>query len=250
MTTNRVSNAAPPKAASAQGPSAKNSDAASRFRESLAKAKSPAKEGANRKKPEARGAPEPRAEPFELRAEAMLVVTPYGISGGQSLARTHSTQAHVRTATQATAQSEQAERDGALAIENVRVGRAGDTVRGHATVGQGEHQGVELRAVEKNGRIEVELRAADSDAAQRLRGELASMRESLEHQGIERVSVSVVDASSEARGFSQGQSQRDPERRSSDDEPGDLRSEPARGRASSVERGRGDEVRDERDYLL
>lgn len=81
-----------------------------------------------------------------------------------------------------------------LAIEGVQVGRAGETVRVHATLSEGAHRGVELRAVTRDGKVEVELRAQDATAADRLRAELGSLRETLAEQGLERVDVRVVEA--------------------------------------------------------
>lgn len=86
-----------------------------------------------------------------------------------------------------------------LAVEQVRVGRAGDTVRVHATLGEGAHKGVELRAVERNGKIEVELVAQDSVGAERLRSEMTGLRDTLDASGNDRVAVSVVDASASSR---------------------------------------------------
>jgi len=162
----------------------------------------------------------------------------------------------------ATESAERSQRDAELGIENVRVGRAGETVRVHATVSHGEHQGVELRAVSKDGRVEVELRAADSEAAQRLRAEMGSLRESLDAQGIERVRVSVVDATSESRGAggeqSEGhrQEQRERERHREGERARDARSGAGAGSPSAVERanasdeGAQSELRDAREYLL
>ncbi len=251
--TSRVSPPPAPKAASAQSPAQKpHANAAERFRESLAKAKSPNKPSAPRKQAaeaEPHGAT-PAALPYELRPDGTLVVTPYSVSSAAARAPSHATHAKVHSASVATAAIEQSQRDADLPIENVRVGRAGDTVRVHATVGQGEHQGVELRAVSRDGRVEVELRAGDTDAAQRLRSELASLRDSLETQGIERVSVTVVDASAESRGSSQPDSQR--ERRGREDEtqehPDALGA--IEQRNNTRERQDPRDERDERDYLL
>lgn len=77
-------------------------------------------------------------------------------------------------------------------LQNVKVGQAGGVVRLHATLGEGQHRGVELRAVEKHGKVQVELLAQDPDAARRLRADLGEIREILSQRGLEGVDVSVV----------------------------------------------------------
>lgn len=276
--TNGVSNAPPPKGPSAQGQSARNPHeravAADRFKASLGNARPAAKPSANgrsgpSKAPRAEKSEEP--SPFEVRADGLLVVAPYAFSpaiAGSGAHAIHGKVQRAQAAARATELAEQAQRDVELGVENVRVGRAGETVRVHATVSRGEHQGVELRAVSKDGRVEVELRATDHEAAQRLRAEMGSLRSSLDSQGIDRVNVNVVDASSEGRGASgehsnegRQQEQRERQRAShSQDEPlsaGRASRGASRGEASD-QRDESDprdprelrEIQDDRDYLL
>jgi hypothetical protein len=267
--TNGVSSAPPPKGPSAQGPSTHNAseraNAADRFRAALGNAKSSAKPPPNRRPTDHREARAKRApHPLELeqRPEGLVVIGSYpypfsptptaGAHAGHAIAaKVHRAQ----IAAAATESAERSQREEALAIENVRVGRAGETVRVHATVSHGEHQGVELRAVSKDGRVEVELRAADSDAAQRLRAEMGSLRDALDAQGIERVRVSVVDASGESRGagreHSEGQRQEQRERERASAQDRGERAEGAGG-AGAVNESDDEqrELRDAREYLL
>lgn len=273
--TNGVSSAPPPKGPSAQGQSARNPHeravAADRFKASLGNARPAAKPSANGRsgpsKTESRGAKTEEPSPFEVRPDGLLVVAPYAFSpaiAGSGAHAIHGKVQRAQAAASATELAEQAQRDVELGVENVRVGRAGETVRVHATVSRGEHQGVELRAVSKDGRVEVELRATDHEAAQRLRAEMGSLRSSLDSQGIDRVNVSVVDASSEGRGASgersnegRQQEQRERQRAShSQDEALSAgrasRGAPSDRRDENNPRDPGDprEIQDDRDYLL
>lgn len=263
----RVTGASAPPASSAQGPGSSNPNASARFRAALDRAKAQSKPD-ERKASRPLGR-EPRkdkpsaAQGAPLEAQGGLVITPMGIASGlgaaapkstPSAAASASTGARAERAAAIEAASEQQESDGALAITDVRVGRGGGAVRVHATLAQGEHQGVELRAVEKNGRIEVELRAADSAAAERLRGEVSALRESLEAQGIDRVAVAVVDASrssSGSHGFSQGES-RHPREGATDGQEAESVDSPRRaaGVAAPARDERGEESGDGRELLL
>jgi hypothetical protein len=123
------------------------------------------------------------------------------------------------------------------ALDDVRVGRSEDSVRVHATLAEGRHRGVELRAVERgDGRVEVELRAADPAALDRLRAELPELRAALDHGPTESVTVSVVAAEPGAHAGSRdgqsGREHREPERerregRDEEDARGTSASEPA-----------------------
>jgi hypothetical protein len=80
----------------------------------------------------------------------------------------------------------------AMPIEHVRVGRRDGEVRVHATLSEGAHRGVELRAVARNGRVEVELVADNADALARLQRELPSLRAALGDGARADLSVCVV----------------------------------------------------------
>jgi hypothetical protein len=77
-------------------------------------------------------------------------------------------------------------------LHDLKVGQAGTTVRMHATLGQGQHQGVELRATDRNGKIQIELLATDANSARSLRAELPQIRELLSARGLDGVNVSVI----------------------------------------------------------
>jgi hypothetical protein len=78
-----------------------------------------------------------------------------------------------------------------VALTDVRVGGAPGTARLHATLAEGRHVGVELRAVEHRGRVTIELHAPSAEAALALRAELPAVREALSARGLEGVSVEV-----------------------------------------------------------
>lgn len=266
----RVTGASAASPPNAQGPASSNPNAAARFRAALDRSKSQPKSD-ERSKPAGRASSKDKAATTQgapLEALTGMVITPMGIASGPdhlasrlpaSAALSASAGAKAQRASEVEALIEQQDSAESLAITDVRVGRGGGAVRVHATLAQGEHQGVELRAVEKNGRIEVELRAADSAAAERLRSEVGALRDSLESQGIERVAVAVVDASRSAagsHGFSQGDSQRRGEGDEASDEASEARrgaSNPAGATRSGARRGdpEGDEESgDARDLLL
>lgn len=261
----RVTGASAPAPPSAQGPGASNPSASARFRAALDRAKAQSKPD-ERKKPLGRepSKDKPSSAPAALLdAPHGLVITPMGIASGPantapksaaSGSVSASTGARAERAAELDALIEQREGAEPLAITDVRVGRGGGTVRVHATLAQGEHQGVELRAVEKNGRIEVELRAADSAAAERLRSEVGALRESLDAQGIDRVAVAVVDASRSAsgsHGFSQGESRQQREG-ATDGEEADSIDSPRRAArdAAPARDDRDEESGDGRELLL
>lgn len=239
--------------------------AADRFRAALEHAKSSTQQRSHRLPADEResGAKcAPYSFVFELRPEGLVLMgsDPYPFSTVRAAGANaeHSIATKVHRAQIATETAERSLRDASLAIEHVRVGRAGQTVRLHATVSHGAHQGVELRAVSKDGRVEVELRAADGEAAQRLRAEMSSLRAALDAQGIDRVRVSVVDASGQgteaARAHSEGQRrehrERDQTRVGDSDEraEGSVRASVAARDASDQEAQR--EWRDASDDLL
>ncbi len=81
------------------------------------------------------------------------------------------------------------------ALQNVKVGQAGGTVRLHATLGHGPHRGVELRAIETHGKVQVELIAQDPHGARSLRADLGEIRELLSKRGLESVEITVTTQS-------------------------------------------------------
>jgi hypothetical protein len=224
---------------------------ASSFREALDEANRKRAKANERKRPAEKATKDRPAEasssasPLVTRPDGTLVVTNPALLGAHGwLGHSATHGAGERGARGAIAQP--AVRDAgsehtveSLAIERVRVGRAGDTVRVHATLGEGQHKGVELRAVERNGKIEVELCAKDSVAAEKLRGELSGLREALDGSGNDRVAVSVVDGSAQSgeRGDrpreqdARGQQGESEQRERDGDHPGD------RGRDRGRDRG-------------
>lgn len=79
----------------------------------------------------------------------------------------------------------------APAIADVRVGGAAGQSHVHARIMEGPHAGVEVRAVERGGRVEIELVAPSAAAETSLRAEIGAVREVLGARGLEDVSVDV-----------------------------------------------------------
>jgi hypothetical protein len=116
-----------------------------------------------------------------------------------------------------------------MPIERVRVGRGEGVVRVHATLSEGRHRGVELRAVERDGRVQVELVAREPEALSRLQRELPSLRSAI---GDGALSVHVVSGEPDAPRDAGPHGDRGRERRMGhDDDPRAGASEASDGRA-------------------
>jgi hypothetical protein len=96
------------------------------------------------------------------------------------------------------------------ALSRVRVGGAPGAAQLHATIAEGRHAGTELRAIERNGRVAIELLAPSEVQERALRAELGEVRSVLAARGHDQVSV----------GLGTGQRQGDPRDQSAN--PRDL----------------------------
>ncbi|MBL8679773.1 MAG: hypothetical protein JNK05_11435 [Myxococcales bacterium] len=215
--TRRVAGPTGPSPSAQASKTTHNPQRSTSFREALDEAQRKRAKPSERKRPASKD-DGPRADratsPLLAQTDGTLVVGNPALAGAQGFAallgatgerapRASASRAGAHNPLENQGQTEAR----ALAIEHVRVGRAGETVRVHATLGEGEHKGVELRAVERNGKIEVELVAQDSVSAERLRSEMSGVRDTLDAAGNERVAVSVIDAS--AKGAETGERPRD-----------------------------------------
>jgi hypothetical protein len=234
----RPTGAQQPARTSAQpaGPNAR-ADNSARFREALRRANERDKNTTTKK-------PEKSQKSQKSEGESSEAAAPW-TAPGQMLLRgdgTYVSASHARGSSQhptlgaLAAEPSDAKRSAVTAaLEDVRVGRTEDTVRVHATLAEGRHRGVELRAVERgDGRVEVELRAADPAALDRLRAELPELRAALDHGPTESVTVSVVAAEPGAHAGSHdghsGRERRESEGREGSDGregPGPRATEPA-----------------------
>lgn len=105
---------------------------------------------------------------------------------------------------------------GEIAITDVKVGTGRDGVRVHARIAEGRHTGVEVRAVESNGKVSIELVTRHANDAKALEGELERLRESLRARGLEGVAVDVRAAGDGRRGSHSGDEQRESDARTGD----------------------------------
>jgi hypothetical protein len=103
------------------------------------------------------------------------------------------------TTTDAAARTRAALSEPEVALRQVRVGGAPGAARLHATLAEGKHAGVELRAVEHNGKIAIELVAHSPVAEHALRAEIAELREVLCAKGLDGVQVDVRSGDEERR---------------------------------------------------
>lgn len=78
-----------------------------------------------------------------------------------------------------------------VALTDVKIGGTTDSAQLHARLGEGRHAGVELRAIDRDGKVHIELVALDAPSERALRAELAQVRESLRARGLDSVSVDV-----------------------------------------------------------
>lgn len=79
----------------------------------------------------------------------------------------------------------------AIALTDVRVGGAPGEAQVHARIAAGPYAGVEVRAIERNGRVTIELIAGSRAEARVLRAEMGEIREVLAARGLDEVSVDV-----------------------------------------------------------
>ncbi len=174
-------------AGAASQPRAKDSHES--FRDSLARRAGP------RERPRGKGPASPdEASGLLARPDGTLVVTA-SLSGPEGLRGKSRTCAE--PATRALASRALPARH--VALTDVKIGGTSDAVHLHARLGEGRHAGVELRAVDRDGKVCIELVAADAQAEKALRGELAQVRESLRLRGMESVSVDVRSGDDDPR---------------------------------------------------
>lgn len=86
-----------------------------------------------------------------------------------------------------------------VALTDIRVGGSPGEARLHATLAEGRHAGVEIRAVERNGRVTIELLAPTEMAERALRAEIHQVREILAARGLDTVAVEVHTGEQERR---------------------------------------------------
>jgi hypothetical protein len=87
-----------------------------------------------------------------------------------------------------------------VALTDVKVGGPPGSARLHATLAEGRHTGVELRAVERDGRVTIELHANTPEAERALRAEMPAVREALAARGLDGVAVEVHTETGERHG--------------------------------------------------
>jgi hypothetical protein len=78
-----------------------------------------------------------------------------------------------------------------VGLAHVRVGGRAGMSQLHATIAEGRHAGLELRAIERDGRVVIELRAPLPGNERALRAELPRVRDALAARGLQDVTIDV-----------------------------------------------------------